>query len=267
MTHSAGHSPPHGAPRPTFLDPSVSTLSVKLPPFWPSDPAVWFAQVDAHFATKRITSQKTKFDYVIASLEPEYAAEVRDLILDPPSTTPYDTLKTQLIQWTSASEQRRLQQLFNSEELGDRTPSQLLRRMQQLLGDKAATADKSFLQELFLQRLPRNVRMVLASTTTESLKALATLADRIMEVSSPSVASVDSSSLSVEVGQLRNEVATLKQLVQTLNTSSPNRQPVRCHSPSPAPRHYCWYHSRFADKATKCQKPCSWDTDNGQAGC
>ena len=58
MTHTAGHSPPHGAPRPTFLDPSVSTLSVKLPPFWPSDPAVWFTQVNAHFATKPITSQK-----------------------------------------------------------------------------------------------------------------------------------------------------------------------------------------------------------------
>ena len=70
--------------------------------------------------------------------------------------------------------------------------------MQQLLGDKA---DKSFLQELFLQLLPRNVRIVLASTTTESLEALATLADRIMEVSFRSVTSVDSSSLSVEVGQ------------------------------------------------------------------
>ena len=70
--------------------------------------------------------------------------------------------------------------------------------MQQLLRDKA---DKSFLQELFLQLLPRNVRIVLASTTTESVEALATLADRIMEVLFRSVTSVDSSSLHVEVGQ------------------------------------------------------------------
>ncbi len=37
--------------------------------------------------------------------------------------------------------------------------------MQQLLGDRASVADSTFLRELFLQRLPSNVRMVLASTS------------------------------------------------------------------------------------------------------
>uniref|UniRef100_A0A1X7SZQ1 DUF7041 domain-containing protein n=1 Tax=Amphimedon queenslandica TaxID=400682 RepID=A0A1X7SZQ1_AMPQE len=61
---------------------------------------------------------------------------VRDIIIKPPTTNPYDTLCTQLIERTSASKQRHLQQLFSAEELGDRSPSQLLRHMQQLLGDK-----------------------------------------------------------------------------------------------------------------------------------
>ena len=125
--------------------------------------------------------------------------EVRDLILKAPAERLYDNLKEQLIKRTAASEQRRLQQLFNTEELGDRKALQLLRRMQQLLGDKMGMTDGSFLRELFLQCLPANVHMVLTSTGD---KELAQVADKIVEVAVPSVSAVSVPQLTTEVEQL-----------------------------------------------------------------
>ena len=169
---------------------TVSAVNMKLPPFWPADSDVWFAQVEAQFNTRGITAQKTKYEYVVASLSLEFATEVRDLILNVP-TDPYDTLKQQVIVRTVVPEQRRLQRLLQSVELGDLRPTQLLRRMQQLLGDAAATTGGPLLRELFLQRLPPNVRMVLASSgDAKSLDEIATLADRVLDAAPPSMASI-----------------------------------------------------------------------------
>ena len=109
---------------------------------------VWFAQVEAHFVTRNITAQETKYTYVVVSLQPEIAQEIRDLLLTPPTNRPYDQLKAELIKRTSASEQKRLHQLLIAEELGDRKPSQLLRRMRQLLADNRL--EDNILRQLFL---------------------------------------------------------------------------------------------------------------------
>ena len=54
-----------------------------------------------------------------------------------------------------------------------------------------ATSDSSF---LFLQRLPANVRMVLASADVSmDLGKLADMADKVMEVAVPTVAAIPSS--------------------------------------------------------------------------
>ena len=100
-------------------DPLVKTeplaaVSLKLPPFWRNDPIIWFAQVEAQFQTRQITSQLTKCSYVVSSLQPEIAQKVRDLLISPPAENPYDNLKIELVRCTTESEQKRLHQLLIS---------------------------------------------------------------------------------------------------------------------------------------------------------
>ena len=182
-----------------LLQPRSWQSPSSYPPFWPADPLVWFAQIEAQFATRNITNQQTRFDYVVAGLSNEYATEICDLILNPPREDAYSTLKDLLIKRTAASERKHLLLLFTAEELGDRKPTQLLRRMQQLMGDAAGpNLDNSFLRELFFQRLPSHVRMVLASSGDNvSLDILADMADKIMEAAIPTVTSVTSPAIPV----------------------------------------------------------------------
>ena len=71
------------------------------------------------------------------------------------------------------------------------------------------------------------MRMVLASTKEpEKLEDLASLADRVVEVATPTVSSIQTSQLSSEVEQLRAEIGSLKSLVQSLS-SKHVRSPTR----------------------------------------
>lgn len=114
-----------------------------------------------------------------------------DILLNPPAQDPYKVVKAELIRRTSESEQKRLRQLLISEELGDRKPTQLLRRMQQLLGDRQL--EPSMLTHLFLQRLPTNVQLILASSCDsvdiDGLEAIADKSSKSLLLNSPSLQS------------------------------------------------------------------------------
>jgi hypothetical protein len=86
----------------------IARVAVCLPPFWADQPDVWFAQAEAQFSLAGITKEWTKFYHVISQLDHRYAAEVRDIIISPPSRGPYTTLRTELLERLSPSGEQRL---------------------------------------------------------------------------------------------------------------------------------------------------------------
>ena len=201
----------------------------------------------------------------------EYATEVQDLLRDPREDDPYEKLKDRLILRIADSERQKIRQLLTTEELRDRKPTQLLRKMQQLLGGKTPI-DSSLLRELFLQRLPSNVHMILASPDEMSIDKLAEMADRVMDVATPTVTAVSASTEDDGIRRLiRKEVNTALRAQQRSrprsfsNSNGGGRDRSRRRSTSRGRSSnrqanqdaVCWYHARFGRNARKCLPPCS----------
>lgn len=270
---------------------TVFRVGVKIPPFWPEDAALWFAQLEGQFCISNITADATKFHHVVSQLDYNIAAEVKDIIISPPATDKYNKLKNTLINRLSQSRDQRLKQLLMHEELGDRKPSQLLRHMQSLAG---TTSDPNgFVRTMWISRLPTNIQTVLACQEDSSLEILATLADRVHEVVTPlaptqHVAAASGSStrmtshsttmaqsnndLQMQVAELTRQVASLMAEKRPWQRSrSRSKQRGRYHSRSRSRSRsgkenpsYCWYHNNFGVKARKCETPCTYKSENAR---
>ena len=133
------------------LDPGSDALSTNavympLPASSPCDPRAWFVQVDIFSECRHITSQRTKFSQVVGQLPLEIVTDLLDVIDPVPVIAHYDTLKAVLIKRFAKSEEANIHQLLSGVELGDRTPSQLLRHTQHLVSGK--NFDESILRQL-----------------------------------------------------------------------------------------------------------------------
>ncbi|XP_059047378.1 uncharacterized protein LOC131842827 [Achroia grisella] len=247
----------------------VARISIRVPPFWPEEPALWFSQLENQFALAGITQDATKYSYISSSLEQQYAREVKDIINNPPAENRYLKLKTELIKRLSASQEKKYYSccIMKSSETEN---SQFLRHLQTLAG-MSVTDD--FLRTLWSDRLPANVRAILASQKMGTLEDLAELADSVYELVPPSthISAISNnfgiSELKNQITELTREVASLK--IQSCSQIQPqtrhreNKNNFRRRSRSRSqPRRFntsfCWYHNRFGDRATRCTTPCGF---------
>jgi len=240
--------------------PHISRVGIKIPPFWPEDPAVWFAQLEAQFTLANITQYYTKYYYAISQLDGSVTKEVKDIVPNPPETGKLNKLKTELIDRLTFSQEQRVHQLLTHEEIGDRRPSQCLRHLANL-GESSIPQD--FLRTLWSNRLPTHIQAVIATQRNAPLDDVAKLADTVNEVTPQAHVALtspsgDIASLIARINDLAQQVASLT--VTSRSPQSRKRSNIRARSPSSnhhngSANPVCWYHRRYKEHAKRCTTP------------
>ncbi|XP_070166118.1 uncharacterized protein [Polyergus mexicanus] len=251
----------------------VTRLAIKAPPFWPEEPELWFAQLESQFTLGGITQDATKYSYVVAHLETRYAREIRDIVTQPPAQGKYEAVKKALTQRLTATQEQRIRQLLEHEELGDRKPSQFLRLLQTLANDNVP---EQLLRTLWLGRLPQQAQVILATRTEDRLEEVAEQADRITEVTSRmtvAAATATQPSIEAQIKALTQQVEMLSAQIRARHSRSRSRardQAPRERSASRVPKRrdannndgQCFFHQRFGAEAKKCRQPCTYKKEN-----
>ena len=215
----------------------TNTVSLKLPPFWTSQPQVWFQQAEAQFTIRKISTDETKYTYVVTALDQDTAGRLLDLLGSPPTEHKYEAIKARLTKTFGLTRRARANRLLQMGGLGDRPPSALMDEMLALL--EGHTPCMLF-EQLFLNRMPDPIRLQLADADFTDPRRVAERADELWQ------------SMSLHDGASVHRVGTRRQKSPAKDTKD--------HNPD-----WCFYHNKFGDKAKKCTKPCKFP-ENPQAG-
>ena len=246
----------HGAP--------FKRTAVRLPPFWPDRPALWFAQAEAQFELAALTSERTKLNYLISHLDHRHSAEVENVVTSPKAKYTYKMLKTELVRLSKSREQRVRHLLFHK-QMGHRKPFQFLRHLKSLAPD----VRHDFLRSIWTNRRPPHIQVIFAGHSEGNLDSALQLAHRICEVApQPTMASVSTTSensLLQRLEEFSRQVAAIT-IDRTRRRSHSRYRYKTGNLPSRGgdskEAAYCWYRPKFRDKAQKCKpsiffRPCS----------
>jgi hypothetical protein len=263
---------------------NTAGATLRLPEFWPDTPAAWFIYVESKFRLKNITAESVKFDLLVSSLPRESIRQVLDVVEAPHETTPYTSLKQRLLAAHELTDFQRIEKLFQMEPLGARKPSELLNHMLELC-PRGEEKNKFFLF-LFLQRLPKELRVQLTEADLTEPRDLAAKADRhwamLAHHTHGMVAAVEADleepNINAVQGAFRGrqrgrggrgrgrggqtqQQPTQQQPAQ--QTQQDGQQGGTPHPTAPGTlarfsTGLCHFHWTFGEKAKKCETPCSW---------
>jgi hypothetical protein len=246
--------------------------SLHLPEFWPDTPAAWFLHAESKFRLKHIESEWDRYDHLVGALPRASVRLVLDLLEDPDQERPYTALKEKLLSTHELTNFERIERLMQLEPLGARKPTELLAEMLELC--PRGQESNMFFLFLFLQRLPRELRVLLDEDDQLTPRQLAAKADKLWAKHSHqhgSVAAVTEDDNTIAAVQhsssARGRSGGNRGRGQRLQRGRGGRRPAQTataadqDTPSRLARSttgLCFFHWTFGDQAHKCESPCTW---------
>lgn len=245
------------------------SVTARIPGFWQDSAKLWFVQFESVLAGNKHADTQL-FQLVIGKLSKEEIRQAADILENPPESAKYQTLKSRLISVYEKSNESKILSLLNNIELGDSTPSQLLRRMRELANKQL---NDSCLKVVWEQKLPAAARPVLAACTTTNLEERAVIADRVIESIPHGEINEVRTTTADRIGTLEIQINRICEMLdkrESIRDARPRRRErsqsrKRYSRSNSTPRLVdgkCWYHRKYKDEARKCTKGCTYQQKN-----
>ena len=256
---------------PAAASSTSSSQAVKLPGFWQEDPVSWFCLAEGQFALRNVNDPVAQYFHVLAVLSQDAVRLVRHVLHAETSADSYAALKSALLASHSLSNYQKMERMMKLPPLGDRKPSVMLAEMLEFCpAGESSTAVFAF---LFLQRLPREIRVLLSEDDPANMRAIAEKADRLIALHVPqghdSCAAIggdvtDEGSDVVAAAHARKKKQPKKPAQQRPQQQRQklgrrfevNRRDQEQHGGGRSSM--CFYHSQYGERARYCEEGCSW---------
>ncbi len=237
-----------------------SAHKLRIPDFYAAKPRLWFSQLEAQFRLANVTDDESKFYNIVASLQAEVASRIDFVIENPPPFNKYCTIKEALLNAFEKSPFELCAQALSMLPLGDRQPSQLMSDLVDLIPRHHKLVVCPFVVALFAEKLPADIRLGLNLDNVESYERLAAQADALMACrQKATVQNVNCEQNADEEDVI--EISNVSKKFKKKNFGKNPKSVVNFNNSSNK-NNLCWYHEKYADKATKCVKPCVYFSKN-----
>jgi hypothetical protein len=225
-----------------------------LPDFYADSPQSWFDCLDSTFATANITQSITKFHWVLAKLPFSLIATVRPLSRNPTAVSdPYKELQELLLGSYGLSAEQMTNKWLDYPMYGDTRPSVLWDALIALLPETVKDAQTA----LFLRKLPRHISNLINHEPSRQQSNCNELWMAQTPEEAPAAAAAVSSPQS-PFRSARRSPSPFRRKTPGVDKSGRRRSPTPGAAKGGRSDSLCFYHSRFGNKAHKCEKGCSY---------